>query len=103
MDPSQGIQTAHFMLINRNSIATIANGLQAILARPAGHPDGGAMHVDGAYSTIRAQDPKLRTYSYSPPLGYQRSSRSDIANTRLFDRSPALQKPIQMLRKLKNW
>jgi glycosyl transferase, family 25 len=103
IEPSLGIQTAHFMLINRESIATIANGLQAILARPAGHPDGGAMHVDGAYSTIRAQDPKLRTYIYSPPLGYQRSSRSDIADPRFFDRSAALQKPIQMLRKLKTW
>jgi len=100
MEPSQGLQTTHFMLINRHSIATIADGLQAILARPMGHPEGGAMHVDGAYSTIRAQNPKLRTYVYSPPLGYQRSSRSDIANVRVFDRSRALQKPIRMLRKL---
>jgi glycosyl transferase, family 25 len=102
IEPTHGIQTAHFMVIHRDSIATIANRLHAILSRPAGHPDGGAMHVDGAYSTIRANDPTLRTYVYSPPLGYERSSRSDIANNRLFDRIPALQGPVRMLRKLKD-
>jgi len=61
------------------------------------------MHVDGAYSTIRAQNPQLNTYAYSPTLGYQRSSRSDITSARFFDRTPGLQKPVRMLRKLKDW
>src|SRR5262249_38720104 len=55
LQPYEGVQTAHFMVINQASIPTIVGGLEAIIARPSGHPEGGAMHVDGAYSTIRAK------------------------------------------------
>ena len=36
------------------------------------------MHVDGAYSTIRSQNPQLKTYAIAPVLGHQRPSRTDI-------------------------
>lgn len=87
----------HFMLINRTCISRIVAALETILARPAGHPLGGPMHVDGAYSTIRAQNPDLTTFVYSPSLGYQRSSRSDVTPRRLQDQVPG----IEQLRKVK--
>jgi len=40
MPPFQELRTTHFMLINRNSSKMIVAGLQAILARPVGHPNG---------------------------------------------------------------
>jgi glycosyl transferase, family 25 len=89
----------HFLVLHRDCLVRIRAALDAILARPAGHPFGGPMHTDGAYSTIRAQNPDLNTYTYAPPLGYQRSSRSDIATPRLRDYLPG----VGRLRRMKQW
>jgi glycosyl transferase, family 25 len=84
--PSTTIQCAHFMVINGPAISTLITGFERILSRSAGHPLGGPMHVDGAYSTLRMQDHTLATYAYFPSLGYQRPSRTDIGHLKWFDR-----------------
>lgn len=101
VDPSTGIVCAHFILINRSAVQTIIDGLETILSRPPGHPLGGPMHVDGAYSTIRQQNPSLRTYAASPVLGKQRSSRSDIADLKFLDRIEILRPVMNKLRRFK--
>ena len=52
--------------------------MEELQQRPPGHPDGGPMHIDGAYSTFRVQNPDVVTLIASPNLGWQRSSRSDV-------------------------
>jgi glycosyl transferase, family 25 len=99
--PSTAVTTSHFMIISGNTISAVVTGLEQILSRPAGHPLGGPMHVDGAYSTIRMQNPALITYTYSPILGYQRSSRSDIAHLRWFDRIGWMAPIAKVARKVK--
>jgi glycosyl transferase family 25 len=101
LDPHLGVMCAHFLLVNRNAVHQVVDGLEMILSRAPGHPDGGPMHVDGAYSTIRAQRPDLDTYVYNPSLGYQRSSLSDIAPRRIFDRIPLLRPAVSVFRKIK--
>jgi hypothetical protein len=59
------------------------------------------MHVDGAYSTIRAQQHDLETYAYCPSLGYQRSSLSDIAPAQVYDRVTILKPAVNLVRKAK--
>jgi glycosyl transferase family 25 len=49
ISPSVSVKCTHFMLINGHAISTLIRGLETILSRPAGHPLGGPMHVDGAY------------------------------------------------------
>jgi glycosyl transferase family 25 len=101
IDPSLNILCTHFIMIHRNVVATVIHGLEAILSRPPGHPLGGPMHVDGAYSTIRAQNPDMKTYIFSPALGYQRSSRSDVADQKAFDRIKFLRPIVGAVRTLK--
>ena len=101
ISPSAGVQCAHFMVINDRAIPHLVEGLETILARPAGHPLGGPMHVDGAYSTIRAERRTLITYAHFPVLGYQRPSRTDIGNLKWFDRIGALLPAMNIVRKLK--
>jgi glycosyl transferase, family 25 len=97
----RGVECTHFMAINGPAIASIVAGLERILARPAGHPLGGPMHVDGAYSTIRHQDHALVTYAHSPALGYQRPSRTDVGNLKWFDRVAILAPIVGMARRLR--
>lgn len=101
LQPERSVLCAHFLMIEAQALPTIIEGLETILGRPAGHPLGGPMHVDGAYSTIRAQNPLLKTYAIAPVLGYQRPSRTDIREARWFDRIDALDAIVSFARKLK--
>jgi glycosyl transferase, family 25 len=101
LSPATAVQGTHFMLMHGQAIPKLVAGLQAMLARSPGHPAGGPMHVDGAYSTLRRQDHSLVTYAYFPSLGYQRPSRTDIGEHRWFDRIPALEPAVNFARKLK--
>jgi hypothetical protein len=95
-----GIQTTHFLGINGPTIPKVIDFLETVLGRPPGHPDGGPMHVDGAYSTFRAQNPEVLTLVSQPNLGWQRSSKSDI-RTQWFDDVPGLTTLARFARRIK--
>jgi glycosyl transferase, family 25 len=101
VSPDIGIQCTHFMVINRPALKSLIAGFETILSRPPGHRLGGPMHVDGAYSTLRAQNHGLITYAYFPTLGYQRSSRTDVGTPKWFDRVSVLSPIVDAARKLK--
>jgi GR25 family glycosyltransferase involved in LPS biosynthesis len=98
--PSTPVQCTHFMLINGWALPPLVEGLERILSRESGHPDGGPMHVDGAYSTLRFQNNRLRTLAFFPTMGYQRSSRSDIYE-QWFDEIRILRPLMSVARKIK--
>ncbi|MDB5809251.1 MAG: hypothetical protein JWN94_1373 [Betaproteobacteria bacterium] len=95
------IETTHFVAFNGPVIARAVSYLEAILKRPPGHPDGGPMHVDGAYSRFRADNPDIETWVAIPELGYQRPSRTDIHAQRWFDRAPVVRDAVAALRRLR--
>jgi glycosyl transferase, family 25 len=102
IDPTTSVRCAHFMMIRKSAIDLLVRGLETILSRPKGHPLGGPMHVDGAYSTIRLQNPELNTYGAFPVLGYQRASRTDIADQKWFDKIRAFDPAVRMARNIKS-
>ena len=95
------IGTTHFIAFRGSAIARAVSYLEAILQRPPGHPDGGPMHVDGAYSRFRADNPDIETWVALPELGYQRPSRTDIHALRWFDRTPVIRDAVTALRRLR--
>ena len=100
---NQNVLCSHFLMINGPSIGLVVRELEAIIARPPGHPRGGPMHVDGAYSTIRALNENLITYAYEPSLGRQRPSRTDIAELKWYDRLHALAGAVRLIRTFKKY
>jgi hypothetical protein len=84
------------------AIAAAVRYLEAILARPAGDPDGGPMHVDGAYNWFRRANPQFKTVLAIPELGFQRASRTDIHDLRWYDKTPLIRNAVAGLRWLKN-
>lgn len=99
--PETGVLCTHFLMFHRDAVAEVIAGLERMLQRPPGHPDGGPMHVDGAYSTLRKQHPSLRTFAHAPAQGTQRSSRSDIADLKFYDRIALLRPGARIVRGLK--
>ena len=93
---------AHFYGLDRRVLSGLLDYLDACEARPPGHPDGGPMHVDGAYSMFRARNPDVVTLIATTSLGGQRSSRSDITDNRWFDRQPGVRLLAGLARKGKN-
>lgn len=97
------IVTAHFYAVNGRIIDRLLTFFDAVLQRPPGHPDGGPMHLDGAYSTFRQQNPDVVTLVAVPSLGWQRSSRSDIYPNRWYDRWPLVRNWVALARHIRVW
>lgn len=100
--PGDAIQTTHFVGFRGPAIGEIVCSLESMLARSAGHPEGGPMHVDGAYGWFRNESPERTTLVAVPELGYQRSSTTDIHARRWFDRFPGVRHASSWLRKIRN-
>ena len=96
-----GLIQLHFLGLTRAAAETVAPELRLMLTRPAGSPEGGPMHVDGALNVLRARYPALTSLGIDPEIAVQRASRSDIAEARWFDRLPGLRRVSSALRGLR--
>lgn len=90
LSPDHTFPLAHFVGFSAEFSRHAVPYLEAILTRKLGDPQGGPMHVDGAYCWIRAAYPELVVLGSREPLALQRASRSDIAELRFWDRLPVL-------------
>jgi hypothetical protein len=100
LSPDLDMIQLHFLGLTREAAQVAVPELQAMLARPEGHVDGGPMHVDGALNWVRRRNPALVALAIVPALAIQRASRSDVAEPRWFDRLPLLRNLATLLRRL---
>ena len=101
--PDEQVVTASCLAFSGSVIPPLVDFLEGILTRPAGSPDYGPMHVDGAYTVFRMLNPHLVTVAAFPPLGRQRSSLSDITPGSMFlDRWYVTMPLAALLRRLYN-
>lgn len=94
------IITTHFYGVNSVIFEPLIAFLEKLQQRPPGHPDGGPMQIDGAYTTFRLQNPDVVTLIASPNLGLQQSSRSDNT-TKWFDQLPVIKQLATTVRTTK--
>ena len=98
------VMTTSFVAFRSAAIPELVDFLETMSKRPAGSPDWGPMHVDGAYTVFRQLSPKHRTCAALPSLGRQRSSPSDVTESgTLLDRWAGTQAIGTALRKGYNW
>ncbi|WP_242139840.1 hypothetical protein [Sphingomonas sp. TREG-RG-20F-R18-01] len=93
---------AHYIAFSKRTLERLVPYLEAILDRPPGSPEGGPMHVDGAYSWFRAAHPDLRAFAATPHIAHQQSSRTDIHDLGASDKSTMLRPFLQVARAIKN-
>lgn len=99
--PELTVGCTHFMGFQLRAINMAIKHLETMLSRKAGDPEGGPMDVDGAYNWLRRLNPQLRTLLAFPELGYQRASRTDIADLRWFDRMRGIRESIAAARRMR--
>lgn len=97
------VLTASCLAFSGAVIPPLVDFLEGIVGRPAGSPDYGPMHVDGAYTVFRMLNPDRRTFAAFPTLGRQRSSPSDITpGSMLLDRWAPTRQLAALLRRSYN-
>ncbi len=99
-DPTATIRLTHCLGFSSDAAPQVVSYLDAMLARPAGSPEGGPMDVDGAYSWFRRAHPGAETWCTSPDLAVQRPSRTDVTPG-LLDRLPGTRQALTVLRRFK--
>jgi glycosyl transferase family 25 len=99
--PDNGVLGAHFLALSKAAIHLAVPYLKAMAERAPGSPEGGSMHVDGAYSWLRKAYPNIETWLATPELGHQRPSRTDIHDLRFIDRAPVMRDMTEFVRRLK--
>lgn len=92
--------TASFFAVNGPLLGRLVDFLETVESRPAGHPEGGPMHVDGAYATFRERYQEIVTLVSIPKLGHQRRSPSSISPNWM-DRMPGVRFVMSMARMLR--
>jgi len=100
--PGSLITCAHFIGLKGAAIALAADYLERMLQRQPGDPEGGPMHVDGAYCWLRRTYPQLVTVMAVEQLGYQRASRTDIHQLAWFDRLVGVRELVAAARAFRN-
>jgi glycosyl transferase family 25 len=95
------VRTTHFYAVHNKIFDRLIEFLEILLSRPAGDPQGGPMHVDGALTTFRKQNPDVVTYLVDPCMGFQRPSKTDIGEPHFLDRYKLLAPVVSKLRKIK--
>lgn len=99
LGPCHRVRGTHFLVYRREAISLLVDYLENMMTREAGDPAGGPMHVDGALNHFRLDHPDVRVIAAIPPLGVQRSSRTDIHPTRWFDRVPLIRDVATLARR----
>jgi glycosyl transferase, family 25 len=95
------IVTAHFYAIQERIFERVIQFMEVLQLRPPGHPEGGPMYPDGAYSWFRTHNPDVVTWVANPNLGWQRSSRSDLHSNEWYDHTPVFRQLLAVARKVK--
>ncbi|GGX36544.1 glycosyltransferase family 25 protein [Undibacterium squillarum] len=97
------LECAHCYAISPHLLPELITYLEACMQRMPGDPNGGPMHIDGAYSLYRLLHPELRSYVVTSSLVRQRSSRSDITPNQWYDKVTGIKQCAAAFRALKNW
>jgi glycosyl transferase family 25 len=99
---SRDIGLLHFYGVNHTVFDRLIGFLEASIHRPPGHPEGGPMSPDGAFSYFRRLNPDVVALVASPILGWQRSSRNDNHPLPWVDRYPVVRDLMSLARRTKS-
>jgi glycosyl transferase, family 25 len=101
VSPTDSLLGTHFVAFSADAIRQLIPYLSSMRERPPGSPQGGPMHVDGAYDWFRAAHGHLPTWVANPILGRQRPSRTDVHELRPIERVPLARSAISFARNVR--
>jgi glycosyl transferase, family 25 len=93
---------AHCYAVNRSVMPRLIDYLRETMNRPAGHPAGGRMYIDGAFSLFREHNPDLISLLSAPCQSSQKGSPSNLAGRRWYDKNSLTRPGVIVARALRD-
>jgi GR25 family glycosyltransferase involved in LPS biosynthesis len=84
---------AHCYAVNAKALPRIVAYLERALVLPEGHPDGGRLYIDAAFTLFRRQNPDAVTLVGNPALSIQKGCFSSLNERKWYD-SAAMTRPL---------
>jgi glycosyl transferase, family 25 len=84
---------AHCYAVRAHVLPRLVEFLEETLSNPPGHPRGGKIYVDAAYTFFRKLNPDVITLVTNPVLSVQRGSPSGLVEKKWYD-SSCVTKPL---------
>ena len=79
---------AHCYAVNRGIMPRLIEYMKSVIERPAGHPDGGKMYIDGTYNLFRRHNSDVVSLLAAPSLSVQKGSPSSLNDAHWYDKNP---------------
>jgi hypothetical protein len=76
---------AHCYAVHRRIMPRMIDYMKSTIEREAGHPLGGKMYIDGAYTLFRQTNPDIICLLSSPRLSIQKGSASSLNTPQWYD------------------
>ena len=89
---------AHCYAVHRSALSTLLGYLKDTMEHPAGHPRGGKMYIDAAFSMFRDFFPCVEVLVANPCLSVQRGCPSSLSHAQWYDKVPAFRDIAQGVR-----
>lgn len=93
---------AHCYAIHGKVLPRLLAYLEENMSNPPGHPRGGKMYIDPAYSFFRRLNPDVVSLVANPVMSVQRGSVSSLAGGHWYDRSKVLVPVVAMAREARD-
>jgi glycosyl transferase family 25 len=76
---------AHCYAVHARALPRIVRYLESAVDRPEGHPEGGKLYIDGAFTLFRRFNPDVTALVSNPSLSVQRGSPSSLNRANWYD------------------
>jgi len=93
---------AHCYAVHARILTRLVGYLEETVHRPRGHPLGGKMYIDGAYTLFRKLNPDVVVLVANPVLSVQRGSPSSLVQGRWYDRLRVARPIVKAARSLRD-
>lgn len=93
---------AHCYAVHRRGLDHLISYLEATAERARGHPEGGKMYIDGAFSLYRKLYPDRICLVSNPVLSVQKGTTSNLGKVRAYDAYTLAQPLLNATRSLRD-
>jgi glycosyl transferase family 25 len=91
--PTADFLWAHCYAVHARALPRLVAYLERAVLLPAGHPDGGSLYIDAAFTLFRRFNPDIVTLVGNPALSIQKGCFSSLNERRWYD-SAAITRPF---------
>jgi glycosyl transferase, family 25 len=99
---SGGFVWSHCYAIHRRIMPRMIEYFRKTIARPAGHPEGAKMYIDGAHTLFRRLNPDIICLVSSPCMSVQKGSPSNLNASLWYDRNRTFRRTADLVRNLRD-